>query len=287
MDHYIAYHSIAVMKRDYSSPDRLYFQTNKAETTVRGALGATVWVIVGRQISSRTQFRLAGAYLPDELAREGDKWIIDGPGTTLNPAPEVTSLPWFKVLMREQGNFSHGFNRIKSQEVIDALTALVQPAAAPTTGADRARALREEGESVVEPFNPRDEKDARLHVLASLVRRQGQAAFRRELFRTYGGKCAITGWAVADVLEAAHIVPYRGKHTNHVTNGILLRSDLHVLFDLHLLEINPETYSVRIDPTLHDTPYQEMHGRKLLLPADARLWPSPECLLLRARRGSL
>jgi len=155
------------------------------------------------------------------------------------------------------------------------------------TGTERADELRKQGEDAVGPFDPRDERDGRRRVLANLVRRQGQPAFRRELLRAYGERCAITGWAVTDVLEAAHILPYRGEHTNHVSNGLLLRSDLHALFDLHLMEIDPETYSVLIDPSLRNTPYGEMHGRKLLLPIDPALWPSSEYLRLRAKQASV
>ena len=104
--------------------------------------------------------------------------------------------------------------------------------------------------------------------------------------RAYGGKCGITGWAVVDVLEAAHILPYRGEHTNHVSNGLLLRADLHVLFDLHLIEIDPETYSIIVDATLAATPYGKMNGRKLRFPADAAQRPSPECLRLHAQKES-
>ena len=151
---------------------------------------------------------------------------------------------------------------------------------------DPASVLRMEGEELVEPFDPTDDRDARRRVLSSLVRRQGQGPFRRELLRAYQNRCAITGWAVADVLEAAHILPYRGEHTNHVSNGLLLRSDLHALFDLHLIEINPETYTVVIHPTLADTPYGEMHGREIRLPEDATLRPSSEYLRLRSKPGS-
>lgn len=131
-----------------------------------------------------------------------------------------------------------------------------------------------------ELFDPSDESDGRRRVLASLVRRRGQALFRGALLRAYGGRCSITGWAVEDVLEAAHILPYKGDHTNHVSNGLILRADLHTLFDLHLLKIDPETLAVVIDSTLSNTPYGEFHGRKLCVPADSSQGPSIECLRL-------
>ena len=59
--------------------------------------------------------------------------------------------------------------------------------------------------------------------------------FRDALIGAYAGRCAITGCSVLDILEAAHITPYLGPDTNHVTNGLLLRADLHTLFDTCLL----------------------------------------------------
>jgi len=80
-------------------------------------------------------------------------------------------------------------------------------------------------------FDPRNDKDARDRAAALIVRRQGQPEFRKKLLRAYNNRCAISGCDCPDTLEAAHIRPYKGKHTNHVKNGILLRSDLQ---DWHL-----------------------------------------------------
>ncbi|WP_169719739.1 HNH endonuclease, partial [Novosphingobium acidiphilum] len=55
--------------------------------------------------------------------------------------------------------------------------------------------------------------------------------------KAYDGKCAVTSCAIEPLLEAAHIHPYLGPKTNHVTNGMLLRADIHTLFDLGLLAI--------------------------------------------------
>ncbi len=47
----------------------------------------------------------------------------------------------------------------------------------------------------------------------------------------YGGRCAVTNCDIEDVLEAAHISPYNGPSTDQVYNGLLLRTDIHTLFD--------------------------------------------------------
>jgi predicted restriction endonuclease len=77
-----------------------------------------------------------------------------------------------------------------------------------------------------------------------IVECQGQPAFWDALLQAYERQCAITGCTVLQILEAAHIMPYMGKPTNRVDNGLLLRSDLHTLFDLGLIWNKPG---------LHDT----------------------------------
>jgi len=72
-----------------------------------------------------------------------------------------------------------------------------------------------------EPFNPHDAEDGRTRILREVVRRQGQRSFRQKLLTAYEQQCAITGWSVGEVLEAAHIFPFLGGATNHISNGIL------------------------------------------------------------------
>lgn len=59
----------------------------------------------------------------------------------------------------------------------------------------------------------------------------------------YNHSCCICGEKIVEVLEAAHILEYRSKKSNHVQNGLLLRRDFHRLFDLGLITVI-EDYSV-------------------------------------------
>jgi hypothetical protein len=68
-------------------------------------------------------------------------------------------------------------------------------------------------------FDPGNVRDARERIMASIVRRRGQPAFRRQLLRAYKCKCAISGCGVEATLDAAHIVPYKGPETNYPANG--------------------------------------------------------------------
>ncbi|MCX5962036.1 MAG: HNH endonuclease signature motif containing protein [Cyanobacteria bacterium] len=111
-------------------------------------------------------------------------------------------------------------------------------------------------------FDAANLEDARKKVTTSIVQRQGQSEFRRKLLTLYGGECAITGCDVEPAIEAAHIIPYQGTSTNHPANGLPLRADIHTLFDLHLISIQPDSYEVIIAPELDGTFYQGLAQKK-------------------------
>jgi hypothetical protein len=113
-------------------------------------------------------------------------------------------------------------------------------------------------------FDPTE--DARRRIMRTLVLREGQPQFRRALIDEYAGQCAITECNVEALLEAAHIIPYLGPHTNEVSNGLLLRADLHKLFDLHLFRIDPQTHTLHFCEELKKSEYASFEGR--------RLWPT-------------
>jgi hypothetical protein len=94
--------------------------------------------------------------------------------------------------------------------------------------------------------------------------RRGQTEFRKKLLEKYK-KCVVTGCDVTDVLEAAHIEPYASGGDPKVQNGLLLRSDIHTLFDLDLLGINPDGFTVELNPTCDHEPYCTYSSRKLPL----------------------
>ena len=126
-------------------------------------------------------------------------------------------------------------------------------------------------------FNPKDLTDARQRTIRAIVQRQGQPKFRSELLKAYGGQCAITDCDAESALEAAHIFPYRGTDTNHVKNGLLLRADIHTLFDLYLISIDPNTSKVVVSSSLLNTCYKEINGKPLKSPKDYAS-PSPEAI---------
>ena len=89
----------------------------------------------------------------------------------------------------------------------------------------------------------------------------------------------VSGCDLLDVVEAAHIWPYRGVNDNHPDNGLLLRADLHTLFDLDLMAIHPDELAVRLHPLAITAGYGNFEGRALGVPD--RAGPSKAALALR------
>lgn len=95
--------------------------------------------------------------------------------------------------------------------------------------------------------------------------RRGQARFREALMLAYKRRCAISRCAVEALLEAAHIRPHSEQTDYSVSNGLLLRSDLHTLFDLKLLAID-DRYRVRLSEKLRNSEYWRYHGQDIAMP---------------------
>jgi len=114
-----------------------------------------------------------------------------------------------------------------------------------------------------EDFDASASADTRTRIESSVVVRPGQGRFRARLFELYGARCMITGCRQAEALEAAHIVGYRGKQTNHPSNGLVLRADIHSLFDSGLLAVDEKTLRVLVSPTVVDEEYSRLAGKRL------------------------
>jgi hypothetical protein len=130
-------------------------------------------------------------------------------------------------------------------------------------------------------FDPSALEDERRRSLAERVLRPGQAKFREAVLSAYGRRCAITGCNILEALEAAHIIPYCGPDSDHVTNGLLLRLDLHSLFDAGLLAVHPETLVVELEASVSGGYYSIIEGRRLRVPRDAAHRPNPQALVTR------
>jgi hypothetical protein len=120
--------------------------------------------------------------------------------------------------------------------------------------------------------------DRREMIWQQIKKRRGQKQFRDALLERYKGRCLVTHCEIMDVLEAAHIDPYRGEDENHPENGLLLRADIHTLFDLDLLGIEPDSLRVELHPNIAGH-YGDLIGATLACDGTCR--PSKEALARR------
>jgi putative restriction endonuclease len=104
--------------------------------------------------------------------------------------------------------------------------------------------------------------------------RLGQGAFRLVIADVYQRRCAVTGERALPVLEAAHIKPVGDGGAHRIDNGLLLRSDVHTLFDRGYVTVTPN-HEFHVSRRLKNDfdngeHYYQLNGSRLWLP------PSPE-----------
>jgi len=133
---------------------------------------------------------------------------------------------------------------------------------------------QEPGQEGYQP-NPLDQ---RRKVLRDIHARQGQKAFRHRLIKRYGGRCMLSGCEILEIVDAAHIWPYLGPKDNHPDNGLLLRTDLHTLFDLHILAFEPGTLIAHFGSEASGAGYAHLEGMPLDLSEAGLKRPSSTCL---------
>lgn len=109
---------------------------------------------------------------------------------------------------------------------------------------------------------PVDDLEQRAARFAQVEVRPQQAAFRNAVFRACGGRCVVSGCSVPEALEAAHLEGrgWRAGH-NAAEDGILLRRDLHTLYDRGLLKISDQGV-VAVDAAIssHYGEFDEVHA---------------------------
>ena len=126
--------------------------------------------------------------------------------------------------------------------------------------------------------NPSNEPEARDRIDASIARRRGQPEFRSKLLDAYRTCCVITGCDAVEALEAAHIRRYKEADLNDISNGLLLRADIHTLFDRHLLGVDPDTNKVWIGEHLRGTQYAGLEGTEVSHPRRRKDRPDADAL---------
>jgi putative restriction endonuclease len=117
----------------------------------------------------------------------------------------------------------------------------------------------------------------------TVLPRLGQGAFRVIVTDVYQRQCALTNSHVLHVLDAAHIRPFAEGGSHSPSNGLLLRQDVHTLFDRGYLTVSPD-YRVEVSRRLKDEfdngkEYYALQGKTILLPGNPAFRPSSEQLV--------
>ena len=129
---------------------------------------------------------------------------------------------------------------------------------------------------------PALEEDHRTGTPQIVLPRLAQGLFRVHVTDAYNRRCAFTGSPVLHVLDAAHIKPFAQSGPNSIHNGILLRQDVHTLFDRGYITITPE-YRTEVSKRIKEEfknghEYYSAHGAKIRLPEDPHALPDPKFL---------
>lgn len=127
-----------------------------------------------------------------------------------------------------------------------------------------------------------EEAPARYGTPIEVKPRLGQGLFSLAVRDAYRGACAVTGEHSGPVLEAAHIIPYAKGGEHRVDNGLLLRSDLHRLYDRGYVTVTPD-YEFMVGEKLRNDfnngrSYHALSGSKIALPSTVVHRPSLERL---------
>lgn len=143
--------------------------------------------------------------------------------------------------------------------------------------------LQDYRESEVQYEEAHPIKEPRRYGEYTVRHRLGQGGFRVAVTEAYGRRGAITAERILPVLQASHIKPYAESGPNRIENGLLLRADLHILFDRGYLTVTTD-HRVEASRRLKEEfdngeEYYRMHGSKLkILPKERNERPLPQFL---------
>jgi putative restriction endonuclease len=135
---------------------------------------------------------------------------------------------------------------------------------------------------VAEPRAPQLELEGGYGEAVMRPRRIGQGTFQTVITDVYRRQCAVTRAKALPALDAAHIRPFSERPEHYVRNGLLLRSDVHRLFDVGYVTVTPD-YHVEVSRQIRDDfndgeNYLRLNGSNVWVPEEEDRRPDPEVL---------
>ena len=271
--HFFRYQKASEAASNPSTPTRMSAYVTGASTARLPSLGDVIWVLARQDETSPARCRFAYAFVVEEMPvpGESEQRFFGSGGLWLEASELVSKLPWFKAFFLEMGNGGTSI-RVIGDNWLKELRVLFRSETADDNGApsDLEAEARASGwpEDVVR--------------YGAIRARRGQADFRDRLLEAYGARCCISGCRVAALLEAAHIRPHSVEPNYATRNGLLLRADLHTLFDLHLLAVD-EFGRAHLSPEVVDLYYRDLVGKSQRIAPPLKSTDRPSDDDLRAR----
>lgn len=236
------------------------------------------------------------AYEDAELVFHPDgTWTVDYACQTAMPGRRLTDksndymmnnladgVPVAYLTRCANGYKVHGLAYVKAFNPLAGMFTLHGPVSAENSGVHFYSELAGENLSAqdIATLRGADQFDGEAYTAALIMRRRHQERFRKAVLAAYGGQCAATGVSTPDVLQAAHIDAFAASKSHAVTNGILLRADIHLLYDAHLLTILPETGRIAVSEAVEEETYRRLDGRHIRFPDSRDSHPNNDLLAI-------
>lgn len=249
--HFFRYEKAEEAADNPSTPSRMLARSSVDATRQPVRKGDVVWLLRRLGTSSPGRYRFAYAF-----AVEIEPQLVAGfnrtegsTGLWMPDSPVVSEQDWFAEFFKRMGSGGTSFQALQPADVEQLRKLFETAAVAPTAGPET---LASEAQQQGWP------EDAVRY--GAIKARRGQADFRARLLAAYGRRCCISGCRVEALLEAAHIRPHAVEPNYDTRNGLLLRADLHTLYDLHLLGVD-EFGNVALSSEVTDLYYKELVGK--------------------------
>lgn len=252
--HYIQYERDEIQGETGTDSNDFRVWTHKTRPKIQK--GDRVWLLKRKAAGQGSRYFLRYYFLVDLVrpAESGPSLITGKRGRFLGETLPLRQEPWFQHFFeRYLGRGSFGFVAVPSeyQDQFDTFEHRLPVVTASSSSTHPAGKLLRAG---------MEER-----VWRSILERRGQADFREQLLRAYSHRCCMTGCSAVDVLEAAHIVPHAAGGAVSLANGLLLRADIHTLFDLDLIGVDAWG-KIRVSRRVTDKAYRDLDGRLLAIP---------------------
>ena len=270
--HFVRYQKASEADSNPSTPTRMTAYVTEKSTARLPQRGDVIWVLARQTDAPPARCRFIYAFIVDEVpnAADAEKRFTGVRGLWLQESALVSDQPWFTAFFTKIGNGGISIQPI-GDEWLQRLKELFDSR---VDSVDGAAELEAEAEEQGWP-----EDQVRYGAIKS---RRGQANFRANLIKAYGGRCCISACRVEALLEAAHIRPHALAPNYETRNGLLLRADIHTLFDLHLLAVD-EYGRIHLSPKVPDLYYRELVSKcqRITYPATSIDRPSDDDLRAR------